>query len=136
VVAAPPRPEPAPQGLAEEKPARRTGLILLLVGVALLLLAAIGYQVAFASSGASRPASAVLDIAGKELVVDSEPSGAEVTAGEQKLGKTPLQVENPFPLGKKVLINVRLPGGGAVDIPIAGGRGQHVTARLAVAPAP
>ena len=123
--------EAQPELGREEEPApRRSGLgIALLVG-GMLLAGGVGYQVLYAHAAPGKAPSTVTDVAGTQLVVESEPPGAEVLAGEQKLGKTPLQVETPFPLGKKVVISVRLLGVGAVDVPVAGGRGQRVTARL------
>ena len=64
------------------------------------------------------------------LKVDSQPSGARVMVGETELGFTPLVMDNIWPVGRSIEVEVILEGHQTWRGTFEGGRAQSLEARL------
>ncbi len=64
------------------------------------------------------------------LKVDSEPSGARVRVGESELGTTPLMMDNVWPAGRRVEVEVVLSGYETWRGTFEGGQLQSLQAKL------
>jgi hypothetical protein len=60
-------------------------------------------------------------LAGAVLVIDSTPSGADVYLGDERLGTTPLAVDNPYAEGERFQVTVKKPGYRPARLDAAGG---------------
>jgi hypothetical protein len=69
-------------------------------------------------------------IAGAILMVDSEPSGADVFLGDQYVGVTPLAVDNPYPDGERFEVTVKKRGYLEARLAADGGEPAHLEVKL------
>ena len=69
-------------------------------------------------------------IAGAILLVDTEPSGADVFLGDEHLGTTPLAVDNPYPDGERFEVTVKKRGYLEARLAAGGGEPAHLEVKL------
>jgi hypothetical protein len=106
----------------------------LIAGFVLCGFLAIVYVKMIPKPMARVPGAKVEDLSEKKLVIESDPTGADVWIQDQRMGVTPYQADNDYSFGAKMDLKVRKMGMVDVATKFAGGRGQKVSVVLAPPP--
>jgi len=129
LVEKPPAEGPGPLLRAPKMPGgQKRGGALKILGVA-ILLAAIGGG-SYAWRMLPRPSLPGTAESAPLVTIESQPDGAAVYSGGEKLGDTPLSFPNDYPAGQSVTLQLRKKGFANTDVAFDGSKPQHISARL------